>query len=322
MKADAALGPMEVTFREIIRDMGDRDRTTTPSKMCLAEAEVQSFSSLNFKSDEFDDFRLGFYFFDALDLRKEFHIKNKKMFCLLFCLKDSYENIAYFNWKHAKRCAHFLCNALHQIGLEKFTAEERLALLLAVLAHDLRHCGFTTEYRQNVEPLLTYLFGTSSSMKCQQCSVFINLVSREECDIFKDIHSVSREAVLKLVIDLIAVTDMKKWAEALGLRGDPMYKLKLLVIFCHLGDLSRADAIAKEAREYLADEVFETGDLTRVKGIRWEEEGVPNREESLFAVVWSVFLPVYKAAVIAFPELEMCLKSLQENMMTWKMPTE
>jgi GAF domain-containing protein len=314
MKANESLSAMELKFRQVIRDPVDQTADKTPQRLRLSDSESLQFLQLGLRIDDFDSFRYGFYFFDCLGLRTEYSISNRKLFSLLFAISESYFDTEYFNWQHAKRCAHFLCCALSQIGFGRFRAEEKLALLLAVLAHDLGHYGFRAEYRRTVEPLVSYLYGLGSSMKSQQCSIFINLISRVQCDIFADL-SIDRDSVLKRVIDLISMTDMRKWPEVLTLRGDPSYRLKLLTILCHIGDLARPEATAKNACQFLTTEYFETGELKNVEGIVYtdEEKLVPDREKSQFAILWSVFLPVYQTAVAEFPELSKCLQNVQGN---------
>lgn len=89
-----------------------------------------------------------------------------------------------------------------------FSPEDKLALLISALCHDVDHDGFTNSFHVNSESQLAITYNDSSPQENHHCSVTFTIASNSACNFFASLPPQQRRRLRTRLIQLILATDM------------------------------------------------------------------------------------------------------------------
>ena len=306
LKAAEQIGALELTLRETLPDEMDRKSTITPEKLLLHEDEKAKVLDLGPETPDIDDFRLFLFFFDLLDLRKNFEIHNEVLFGLFFTVRENYKEVPFFNWKHVRNSLHFLCYVVQKIGVDMFDPQHRLAMFIAVLTRDMGNTGYAKDFHANVEPYLKYLNNSQDALVSHRCCALIDIISQPKCNIFAQIDANTRNELWKVIVDLIVASGMKNHFSIVDNKSDPLWSPKMIVKMAILSDLIRSREFASDCRKSACEEFCVYGDVSQVADLVRDNNGNVDPEKSESAFLKGVCLPIFRN----FSGSHLCLKPI------------
>jgi len=121
-------------------------------------------------------------------------------------VRNNYRDIFYHNWNHGMTVTHAMYSILHN-NMTLFDPVERLALLVACACHDLDHRGLGNHFLQKVHHPLAMLY-PSSTMEQHHYHVSLDILSRNQHDIFGHLKPQEKEKALNLLHHAILSTDL------------------------------------------------------------------------------------------------------------------
>lgn len=338
MKAAFTVGEMGVDLREKFSDE-ERTETFTPERYLLTQAEHEQFLSPDFQANsycDYDRFRLLFAFFDILGIRDAFQIPNEIIFNFIYSLQQTYNKLKWHNFAHATETTQFVVHTLITCKmLDVFSPLEKLALLVAALAHDIGNDGYACEYNENVLMPLRHLFNNKSVIESGHCILLINIIGKRRSNIFATLSKDEHEFVWKTVIELILATDMERHFRMLNKIQSVKetwrssdegrtYILKLILKCSDFCPLVKKFDIADQFHSIIAHEFYLYGDLTYCKNIVYQDfenkEVDEGKSEPGFMV--SVVAPMFKKAAQILPEFEGRFVQLKKNLTQWNIGLE
>lgn len=86
--------------------------------------------------------------------------------------------------------------------------EDKLALLVAALCHDLDHDGHSNSYHVNSGSQLARIYNDTSVLENHHCAMAFAILSRRECNIFDGMAPEALRSMRKKIIAAILSTDM------------------------------------------------------------------------------------------------------------------
>jgi hypothetical protein len=120
-----------------------------------------------------------------------------------------YMDNPYHNWYHAVDVLQTIGTLLLGFdGTHFLSPLEKLSLLLAGLAHDVKHPGLNNVYQVNARTPLATLYNDQSVLEHHHASSFFRLVSSPSCNILQALNKEDYLQVRKIIVSGILATDM------------------------------------------------------------------------------------------------------------------
>jgi hypothetical protein len=290
----------------------------------------------NCDQSELDTFRYVFATFDRFLFRSEFRITNETLFLFLKNLSSAYHSDVPQNWNHAIETMRFLVTLVHAGRADsRLTRLDLFAMMVAALAHDVGHTGFRELDRASIP--FSVLYRHQPVLEIQHCKILIQILARDECNLFRGLGRDDYRYVWELVIQLIHATNycvhpvlLKEYERLvhdtpLDLEK-PRHRLIIMKLLMKAADLSDLVKEGFEPPDSFFDEMFIEGQPSPVHGFVFnavdEEEVVPplflNREKSKLAALTSLCQPVFSILLCAFGELQAVLAPVKANIKAFK----
>lgn len=124
-------------------------------------------------------------------------------------VKQNYHDFPYHNWKHALTVTHTMYCILKRHS-EIFTKLERLALLIACLAHDIDHRSVSNQYLRKIEHPLAALYPTST-MERHHCQMLSTIINQKGHRILSQLDDESTTFVMDLARHTILSSDLAQY---------------------------------------------------------------------------------------------------------------
>ena len=123
-----------------------------------------------------------------------------------------YQDNPYHRWEHAVDVTHsvymYVRRARGLLG-EALGAEERFAMMVAAIAHDMGHRGVSNAHLIKTSDLLAVTYNDASPQENMHVSALFQLCEQNpEADVFEGLTSGQFERVRKLIIELVLDSDM------------------------------------------------------------------------------------------------------------------
>lgn len=333
------LGRTEVELKKHINPNERSQVGVIPSKIRIGKADT--LFRIDFDAQQWEGigcFRVVWAIFDSFKLFREFKICNETFYKFLDAISHTYHSdVPYHNWAHAVDVTQFITYQIKIAKLEtKFTKIELLALLVAGICHDASHEGFSNVFNIKAETPLGILFKNQSVMEIHHCCVAIEILSKEECNIFDSLDSAKTKEVWNLLIKFILTTDMVKLNDLLDQaqnvldQGPIDYKnpdhrallMEMLLKCADLSNVSRPFEIANKWCNALCEEFFRQGDLEKTNGMEFtsplNDRAHLDKPKSQIGFYTYVCLPVFKTAARAVPALSVNADQVSSNLAIWK----
>jgi putative methionine-R-sulfoxide reductase with GAF domain len=339
----ATKGALEFDIRRWMLD-SERRSFQIPEKLKLDEERLTQVFTLNFDAPLFDGsghFKVIWAIFDSFHLLERFRLTNEKLFKFVSAISATYKKVPYHNWRHAVDVTQFVQYELKLTGLhEIITAQELFGLMVAALCHDANHDGFTNVYNEKAETPLGILFKNQSVMETHHCTVAIDILSREESNLFSTLNEDEFKAIWTMIIALILSTDMAKhfpFLKAVGERldqapldpkepKDRFTMLDLILKCADISNVSRPFDMANRWCDVLCEEFFRQGELEMAHGMEYtsplNDRAHLDKPKSQIGFYTFVCLPLYQMAARAMPALKVNVDQVQSNLAIWKAQQE
>ncbi|KAK8891171.1 hypothetical protein M9Y10_028377 [Tritrichomonas musculus] len=328
---------------EMMKYVSESERSLTntiPEKLRFQSEELKAkILTINVFSCDLlgiDHIRTVFYIFNRFKICDEFDINNEMLFKFVFELWKTYNDVPYHNWTHACDVLQYTAYELHIGELENvFTRLEIFALLVSAICHDANHNGYNNIYNVKSETPLGILFKGQSVMETHHVTITINILDKDELNLF---HSLSKENVRKMwniVIKLILSTDMSlhfnlvKNTSNLLDNNEFSFEnedhrqigLDLLLKVADISNVSRPFEIADKWCTILQEEFFRQGDMEKENGIGlsspMNDRENNDKPKSQIGFYNFICLPLYQVTARVFPKLQVNVEHVKENLEVW-----
>ena len=147
--------------------------------------------------------------FGQYDLLERFEIDGDVMTACATEIMNMHAECSYHNWYHAVSAMHQAFLLLKIGGADRYIHDdqERLALLLGALIHDLDHTGFNNDFEVKSKSELAQTYAGVSVLENHSISATFNLLSKPEMDIFNNLSDDDRSCVIYFMKEVILATD-------------------------------------------------------------------------------------------------------------------
>ncbi|OHT17244.1 3'5'-cyclic nucleotide phosphodiesterase family protein [Tritrichomonas foetus] len=339
----AKLGHVEIQLKQYIAPE-ERNTYDIPKKLQIPEENRTTLFKINFDAPAWDGighFKVLWAIMDTYNLFKEYKITNEKFFKFATEISQTYNKVPYHNWRHAVDVSQFATYQIKLVGLEKIlTKFELLGFVVAAICHDANHDGFTNVFNVKAERPLGILFKNQSVMETHHCSVAIDIISREPCNLFSELDAVEYKNMWSLIIQLILITDMAKhfdFLKSLNAELDdgpldptnPEDRLKMMqcILKCSdISNVSRPFELADKWCDVLCEEFFRQGDLEMASGMEYtsplNDREHLDKPKSQIGFYTFVCLPLFETSARLFPQLQANVDQVKSNLAVWKAANE
>lgn len=146
---------------------------------------------------------------NPFDLLFRYQIQADTMYAWITTIAEQYLKNPYHDWRHAFDVFQFIRYGLTVGEASKyFHFQDVLVLLVAALAHDVAHPGFTNVFLINTQADLAVDYNDKSPLENMHASVFFQTLKRPGCDFLANASSSNFKNFRGKVIDAILSTDM------------------------------------------------------------------------------------------------------------------
>lgn len=341
LKGIAEYGQDEVEMNTWMTAEEKKSMTQIPAKLVIPEDVLKdNVFTIKFNSLEWDGighFKVLFAIFHYFDFFQIYNITNEKFFRFLYAIRSMYKKVPYHNWRHAVDVTQFVTYQIMISGLEKvFSKFELFSLVVAAICHDANHDGFTNIYNIKAETPLGILYKNQSVMETHHCSIAIQIMSREECNLLAALKQDEYIEIWSLIIQYILATDMARHFEILKRFNDIYdggdftmqrhdHRVMLLYMILKCGDISnvsRPFELADRWCDVLCEEFFRQGDLEQAQGMAYtsdlNDRSHLDKPKSQIGFYTYVTLPMFQAAGKAVPALDVNMRQVLSNLSVWK----
>ncbi|OHS92997.1 3'5'-cyclic nucleotide phosphodiesterase family protein [Tritrichomonas foetus] len=342
LQSIATLGRAEVELKKFISQTERTQVGIIPAKLKIARTE--SLYKIDFDAAQWEGigyFRVLWAIFDTFKLFREFKIANQTFFKFLDAISNTYNKVPYHNWRHAVDVTQFVTYQVKITKLDlKLTKFELFALLISAICHDANHDGFTNVFNEKAETPLGILFKNQSVMETHHCTITINVISKEENNIFESLDTSKLKEIWNLIINLILTTDMARHHTFLTDTNQLLEKgpldmklpehrfvtMQLLLKCADISNVSRPFELADKWCDVLCEEFFRQGDLEKTSGMEYtsplNDREHLDKPKSQIGFYTFVCLPLYQCAAKALPPLQVNVEQVEANLAVWKAETE
>jgi len=271
-------------------------------------------------------------------LMRAFRIPHDTLCAWLICLRRSYRDVRYHNWKHAFNVGQFLYGMISSSEIKtQFTDLEKLGLLVAGFSHDLDHRGTNNAFEKKYSTALGDLYSTST-LEHHHFDRAISILNAEGHNILKHLTSKEYNDVVHFIEKAILATDLSKHFKHRSMYKElvdsktfditkPDHHFLLRNIIMTAADLSAATKpfpAQRRVAELVYSEFFDQGDLEKALGTSASElQDLLNRQKvSELPKMQVGFLdfvvgPVYDTLAKHFEDLQLLDKEVKRNRKDW-----
>lgn len=245
---------------------------------------VQEIYSFSFASYNYSDFDLLFFvllIFYRSGLHKLYDVNHHDLKKFFVEIREGYKNVPYHNWVHAVDIYQFIFYFLESNKATIFNNEEVLCLLIAAIAHDIGHNGFTNDFHIKTESYYYVQSGPRNPpLEYHHFKTLLRIILK-----YPFVEQLKEMKCLNMIKQMILSTDMSKHSQFMSLfkrlANDTAGKLhmshkneELRLLLCQLliktADLSNTTREFKHAElmaKRLKDEWLAQGDVEKDMGL-------------------------------------------------------
>ncbi|XP_049885457.1 probable 3',5'-cyclic phosphodiesterase pde-5 [Pectinophora gossypiella] len=122
-------------------------------------------------------------------------------------VKKNYRAVPYHNFDHGWSVAHTMYCILTNDTLHRFNHNERLALFVSCLCHDLDHRGYTNKYMSEISSPLAAMYSTST-LEHHHFNITVMILQQDNHNILGNLTSEDYKEVLGYIRQCILATDL------------------------------------------------------------------------------------------------------------------
>lgn len=266
----------------------------------------------------------------GLNILKEYNLRKETIKELLKSIQSAYKENPFHCWLHAVSVAQMMYLFISKSTLLKvLTTQEKYALLIAALCHDLDHPGLSNGFQINSKSPLASLYNNISVLENHHFAVAMKILKPKEASIF---HEEDRQLLYNLIRALILGTDM---ANHFPLITDfekycgnyewsnQSHRNQFLVVLMKAADISneaRPFAVSKMWADALMKEYFAQSDLEKAKQLPVTPFMDPDKvkvPQTQVNFIDSFLLPTFRLLHKILPEFQPFVDGILENRRQW-----
>ncbi|CAK86012.1 unnamed protein product (macronuclear) [Paramecium tetraurelia] len=193
----------------------EEDKNTPDDRKIAIDPNLQErlldyeFNLLNKKLYK-NKFMIVYNIFDMLEYTKQYTLKNKELVNFLTALKYKYNKSAnpFHNFTHGVNVMHgcFLFAHHSKFG-SCFNDQQRFAMTLAGLCHDVGHPGTNNLFQVNAQTKLALLYNDKSVLENHHIAVTYKLLALKQCDFLGSIPRADKIMIRKYIVNNVLATD-------------------------------------------------------------------------------------------------------------------
>jgi len=312
----------------------------------LVREIVPSSKTFHLREFSFDDATLSdretclatIRMFQDLRLIQRFRIDYNVLCNWVLTVRKNYRNVIYHNWRHAFNVAQSMFLFLKELQEFKvnFTDEEKLALLVGCLCHDLDHRGTNNTFQVKSASPLAQLYGTSV-MEHHHFDHCIMIIHSSGNEIFNTLSPEEYNLTINVLEHAILSTDLalyfkkrndyKSMVQTNNFEWEDNSKRSLLrsmlMTSCDISAICKPWPIQQRVAHLVAEEFFQQGDLelrklnmTPIEMMdRAKKDKLPQMQVGF---IDGVCLPIYETLSTHYPYFKPLLDECLNNRTHWK----
>ncbi|KAL5012133.1 hypothetical protein ScPMuIL_010684 [Solemya velum] len=165
-----------------------------------------TFESYDFEPGDYCEILPNLFFHIIRDIMDIETVNMTKLCRFVLTVRKNYRPVIYHNWYHGFAVAHSVwCMVRNCSGV--FTRQEKIALVIAGICHDLDHRGYNNAFFQKLNLPLASLYSTSV-MEQHHYRQTVTILQSEGHDIFSDFDPIEYKEILDMIRENIMATDL------------------------------------------------------------------------------------------------------------------
>lgn len=269
------------------------------------------------------------------------------------CVRDGYQPNPYHNFCHGVDVLQTLFRMGSLMAWDRlFPPAMRFALLVAALAHDVGHPGYSNVFLIDVRDEMACRYNDISPLENMHCSRLLEIVQEERCNVFKSLSPQEFRSIRQLMVDVVLHTDpahhdgivagltklyrasaevfdaantsgqglTPAQVELLSQEGSKKLVGRVLLVGADLSNQGKPWRFAHRWAELMQQELFAQGDRERDMGIPMSEvndRGAVGLSELQIGQLNLMVVPFVAAASRVFPAWHQLAATLAANVKQW-----
>jgi hypothetical protein len=277
-------------------------------------------------------------FYDS-GLAMKFRIPSKTLCAWLICVRRSYRDVRYHNWKHAFNVGQFIYSITTNSSVSSHYSDlEKLGFIVAALSHDLDHRGTNNAFEKKYSTALGDLYSTST-LEMHHFDRALSILNTDGHNILARLDTKDYNEVVRFVEKAILATDLSKHFKHRKMYKDlvdnqsfdftnPDHRYLLRNVLMTAADLSATTKpfpAQRRVAELVYSEFFDQGDLEKALGTSADQlQDLVNRQKvhqlpkMQIGFLDFVAGPVYETLSEQFADLGVLQKELLRNRKDWE----
>ncbi|XP_044141825.1 high affinity cGMP-specific 3',5'-cyclic phosphodiesterase 9A [Bufo gargarizans] len=277
------------------------------------------------------------HMFYNLNLVAHFKMEAATLRQFLRSLQDHYRQNPFHNFRHGFCVTQMMYSIISLCGLQDLLPpEDVVTLIVAALCHDVDHPGLNNNYQVNARTELASRYQNKSPLENHHCAVTMEILSRTECDIFRNVAPEQARKILEGVAELILATDMALHPQILRSLQDvhsfsfsqeehvALLK-KGLIKLCDISNEARPVEEAELWADALMEEYFLQSDREKAEGLPvtpYMDRHTVTKAKSQRSFISFLLIPLCEALCQIFPQMTVwMLQPLQEARLRYERQT-
>lgn len=294
------------------------------------------FYSYEFNVYQDDEDLTNYFILMTIDFFQECNVRLDLDALIRFTLtvRKGYRPVAYHNWAHAFSVAHSMCIVMKEAaGI--FTWEEKIALYLSCIIHDIDHRGYNNAFMVKNKSPLSRLYSTST-MEWHHFKQGVFILERDGHNVLSALSTKQFKDILELMEDAILATDLMLFFENRAkleaiIKNDkfgwsiPEHRRlvrRILMTACDLCTSAKPWSIQVVSVKKVYEEFYLQGDEEKQMGLtpipmmdRTKKHELP---QSQVGFLKGIVKPCYSVLASVLPMLEPTLGIIDLNVTAWE----
>lgn len=314
--------------------------TEKETQQCLKAASActlpNDFYSYEFNVYRSDDDLTHYFILMTKEFFQECNVRLNMDTLARFTLsvRKGYRPVSYHNWAHAFSVAHCMC-VIMKMASDVFTCEEKVALYLSGIIHDIDHRGYNNAFMIKNKSPLSHLYSTST-MEWHHFKQGVFILETEGHNVLSSLSAKQYRHVLELMEDAILATDLVLFFENRAKLDDIIKNNKfswntpdhrklvrrLLMTACDLCTSAKPWGIQLKSVKKVFEEFYLQGDEEKQMGLtpvpmmdRARKHELPQNQVSFLR---GIVKPCYSALISVLPMLESTMPYIDLNITSWE----
>lgn len=289
-------------------------------------------------------FNVGSFCIQRFHLDTNFLISESVYEEFFKALEGLYKPNPYHNSTHAADVLASFLFIVNQSSLCQFIQDyEILAVIVAMLGHDVGHPGLTNRFLVNSKHSLSvtcngYLDNDSSVLENMHCATTFTITQDENKNIFRTLPKELYSVIRSLIIEMILSTDMAKHFDLVGKfkarlncsefnLKDSEHRAEILRIITKASDVGHAGKSIELHQKWtnlICEEFFTQGDLEKKLGLpvsMYCDREKTDLGKSQVGFIKNIVLPIYESLYLCFGSQQIkenCIEQLENNVKMWE----